>query len=174
MRMTASTLRRSLYVTFAGCALGAGALALPSATTAAPDPCAASNIAKTIGTVSMNTGTYLDQHPETNAALTTASKQQGPAALGGVKNYLDANPQAAKELGDIQKPLQTLGSQCDLPITLPQVLQMLQGAQQSGQLPQLPGNPAPSPLTSTGTLPGSPAVSPATGPLPGPAPGTVR
>jgi heme-binding protein len=89
MNTTSKAVRRGLYVVFAASAAGGAtvaALAVPSAT-AAPDPCAASQVARTIGSVATSTGNYLDSHPETNQALTTISQQQGgPASLGALKN----------------------------------------------------------------------------------------
>ena len=80
-------------------------LFVPSAT-AAPDPCAASEVAKTVGSVATSTGSYLDSHPETNQALTTISQQQaGPQSLGALKAYFDANPQAGKDMQQLQQPL---------------------------------------------------------------------
>ena len=62
-----------------------------------------------------STGTYLDSHPETNQALTTISQQQaGPQSLGAIKTYFDANPQAAKDMQQLQQPLVTCppGASC--------------------------------------------------------------
>ncbi|MBV8929452.1 MAG: hemophore [Mycobacteriaceae bacterium] len=143
-----STIRRSLCVVFAGGA-AAAVLALPAAT-AATDPCAASAIARTIGTVSNNAGSYLDAHPQTDAALTAAAKQDPQQALATLKTYFDANPQAGKDMSALQQPLQTLGTQCKLPISAPQALQLMQGMQ-GAQLPggvTLPGG-QPSPLGAT-------------------------
>jgi heme-binding protein len=139
---------------------GVGALALSaSPATAAPDPCAASQIAKTVGAVATNTGTYLDAHPQTNQALTTISQQQaGPQSVVALKSYLDANPDAAKDLQAIQQPLTSMSTQCKLPVSLPQLLGLLQSAQSSG----LPG---PGSLPGTGGLPG--AVPGVPKPLPG-------
>jgi hypothetical protein len=53
-----------------------------------------------------------------------------------VKNYFDANPQAGKGLQSLQRPPTDLSGKCKLPITLPQVLQMMQGAQQGMPSPQ--------------------------------------
>jgi hemophore len=141
MSSTAETLRRSLYATFAACAAGGAAVAalsvpstslVPSAT-AASDPCAASEVAKTIGSVATSTGNYLDTHPQTNQALTTISKQQaGPASLAALKTYFDANPQAGKDIQQLQQPLVTLSSRCKLPLTLPQLMGLMQSAQQGG------------------------------------------
>ncbi len=120
--------RRVLGAVFAGSAAGGialfamGAPGVPAAT-AAPDPCAASEVAKTVGSVATSMGNYLDTHPETNQALTAISKQQaGPQSLGALKNYFDANPQAGKDMQQLQAPLQALSGKCDLPLTLPQVL----------------------------------------------------
>ena len=58
---TTSAVRRGLYGVFAACLSGGAAAAVmagPSAV-AANDPCAASEIARTIGSVATNTGTYL-------------------------------------------------------------------------------------------------------------------
>ena len=104
-------------------------LFVPSAT-AAPDPCAASEVARTVGSVATSTGSYLDSHPETNQALTTISQQQaGPQSLGALKTYFDANPQAGKDMQQLQQPLVSLSGRCKLPITVPQVLGLMQAAQ---------------------------------------------
>ncbi len=156
MKATTPTVRRALCALFAACLSGGAAAAVmagPSAT-AANDPCAASEIARTIGSVATNTGNYLDSHPATNTALTAAAQQQGPQALAAVKTYFDANPQAGKDLQAIQQPLTGLSGKCKLPITLPQLVQMVQSAQNNAAVPA-------SPLTTP-----APAVP---GPLPGPA-----
>jgi hypothetical protein len=68
MRTTNRALRRSLCAMFAASAVGGAIMAalignpVPSAT-AATDPCAASELARTIGSVATSTGTYLDSHP---------------------------------------------------------------------------------------------------------------
>ena len=131
----------------------------------------------------MSTGNYLDSHPETNQALTTISQQQGgPQSLAALKTYFDANPQASKDLQQLQTPLQNLSGRCKLPITVPQVLGLLQAAQQQGG--SLPGGlPGSSPGAQNVGIPGTalpaqstPALSVATGtgPLPGPATVTTR
>ncbi len=151
--------RRAFYGVFATCLVGgAAAAAMPGpSATAANDPCAASEIARTIGSVATNTGNYLDTHPSTNATLTAAS-QQGPQALATMKTYFDANPQAGKDLQAIQQPLTGLAGKCKLPITVPQLLQVVQGAQQA-QSPGVPVN-LPSPQTATGPRPGPAATPP--------------
>jgi hemophore len=185
MISTAKALRRSLYAVFAVSAAGGAAVAAlmgnaaPSAT-AATDPCAASEIAKTIGSVATSTGTYLDTHPQTNQALTTISQQQaGPQSLGAIKSYFDANPQAAKDMQQLQQPLVTLSTRCKLPVSLPQLMGLMQAAQQQGgaglpgalQTAQTVGVPgaalpaAPSPAST---------VTQGSGPLPGPVAVTSR
>jgi heme-binding protein len=64
--------------------------------TGSNDPCAASEVARTIGSVSRSMGDYLDAHPETNQSITTMLQQQaGPQSLTGVKSYFEANPKVA-------------------------------------------------------------------------------
>jgi hemophore len=188
MRTTTKALRRNLYAVFAATAAGGASVAalmgstVPSAT-AATDPCAASEVARTIGSVAMSMGTYLDSHPETNQALTTISQQQaGPQSLGAVKTYFDANPQVAKDMQQLQQPLVTLSARCKLPISLPQLMGLMQAAQQQGgTLPgSLPGalQTAQTMGVPTAGVPGLPSPSSAAtqggGPLPGPSTATTR
>ncbi len=190
MTPTHVTAHRGLLAAFAGCAAGGAtvfALAMPARSSlpsaiAAPDPCAASSVAKTVGTVANSTGAYLDSHPQTNQALTTISQQQGgPQSLVALKSYFDANPQVAKDLQTLQQPLTDLSGECKLPVTVPQILGLLQGAQQGGGLPG--GLPASLPGAQSVGMPGaslpaqsSPAsaVVAGTGPLPGPTTAATR
>ena len=183
MTTTARALRRSLYAAFAasaggGAVVAALAIASGPSATAAPDPCAASEVARTVGAVATSMGNYLDSHPETNQALTTVSQQQaGPQLLVALKTYFDANPQVAKDMQQLQQPLSTLSGRCKLPVTIPQLLGLMQAAQAPGGGP--PGGlPAAVSAAQTVGLPGAsapaqsvPAVSvtPGSGPLPGPA-----
>ena len=186
MRSITAVLRRGLLTTFAASAVGGVAVvaltvssspAMPSAT-AAPDPCAASEVARTIGSVATSTADYLDAHPQTNQALTTIAKQQaGPQSLGAVKTYFDANPQAAKDMQQLQQPLATLSARCKLPLTLPQMMGLMQAAQQAPGGPSLPaslpGGPLNAPIAGSpgAASPTQPAaaspVSQGTGALPG-------
>lgn len=140
MKTTTGLIRRGLLAVFAATA-AAAALAIPvqpvlSTATAAQDPCAASEVARTIGKVASSTGDYLDAHPQTNQALTTISKQQaGPQSLGALKAYFDANPQVAKDMQQLQQPLASLAGKCKLPLTMPQLMGLMQAAQQGGGLP---------------------------------------
>ncbi len=188
MRTANRALRRSLCAMFAASAVGGASMAalignpVPSAT-AATDPCAASELARTIGSVATSTGTYLDSHPETNQALTTISQQQaGPQSLGAVKTYFDTNPQVAKDMQQLQQPLVNLSARCKLPISLPQLMGLMQAAQQQGgALPGgLPGalQTAQTMGVPTAGVPGLPSPSSAAtqggGPLPGPSTVTTR
>jgi hemophore len=188
MKTTTGALRRSLCAAFAASAVGGASVAallgdpVPSAT-AASDPCAASELARTIGSVAMSTGNYLDAHPQTNQALTTISQQQaGPQSLGALKSYFDANPQAGNDMQQLQQPLVNLSTRCRLPISPPQLMGLMQAAQQQGAaLPGgLPGalQTAQSLGAPSAALPASPspasAATPGSGPLPGPFPTTTR
>jgi hemophore len=184
MSTTTTALRRGLHAVFAVSAVGGAvvaALAAPSAT-AATDPCAASELARTVGSVAMSTGNYLDSYPETNQALTTISQQQaGPQSLGAVKTYFDANPQVGKDMQRLQQPLVNLSTRCKLPISLPQLMGLMQAAQQGGALPGgLPGalQTAQTVGLPGAAVPGLPSaasvVTPGNGPLPGPVTTTTR
>ena len=181
MTPTHVTARRGLFAAFAVCTAGGATVAAlavqsPSAI-AATDPCAASQVAKTVGSVANSMGSYLDSHPETNQALTTISQQQGGAqSLVALKTYFDANPQVAKDMQTLQSPLSDLAGRCKLPVTIPQVMGLMQAAQQGGGLAG--GSPASLPNAQnvgvpTAALPAqsSPAaaVVQGAGPLPGPA-----
>jgi heme-binding protein len=186
-RLSTKAQRRSLYAVFAAAAAGGASVAAllanpgPSAT-AAPDPCAASEVAKTVGSVATSTGNYLDSHPQTNQALTTISQQQGgPQSLAALKTYFDANPAVGKDMQQLQQPLVNLSGRCKLPITVPQLMGLMQAAQQQGGA--LPGSlPGGLPAAQTVGVPGAavPAQrAPASGatqgagPLPGPASATA-
>ncbi|CRZ17032.1 hemophore [Mycolicibacterium neworleansense] len=185
MQPTNGGLRRglaaALAVTGAGGAMVA-ALMVPSAT-AATDPCAASEVARTAGSVATNIGNYLDTHPQTNQALTTISQQQGGAqSIAALKTYFDANPQAAKDIQQLQQPLASLGSRCKLPVTLPQLMGLAQATQQGGGtatgglpggLPSAQNVGVPSASVPAQSSPAS-SVTSGYGPLPGPATSSTR
>lgn len=156
---TAASARRALCAAFAVSAAGGVAVAVlatgsPSAT-AAQDPCAASEVAKTVGSVATSMGSYLDSHPQTNTALTTISQQQGgPQSLAALKTYFDANPQAGKDMQALQQPLVNLSTKCSLPLTIPQLMGLMQGATPGTTLPgATPGATLPGTTLGT-TLPG--------------------
>ncbi|MUL82721.1 MULTISPECIES: hemophore [unclassified Mycolicibacterium] len=184
MQPTNGGLRRGLAVALAVTgAAGAtlAALMVPSAT-AASDPCAASEVARTAGNVAITLGNYLDAHPQTNQALTTISQQQaGAQSLGALKTYFDANPQAAKDIQQLQQPLASLGTRCKLPVSLPQLMGLMQATQQGGAttgglpagLPSAQNVGVPSVAVPAQRSPAS-AVTPGSGPLPGPATAATR
>ncbi|KWX67115.1 hemophore [Mycobacterium sp. NAZ190054] len=115
--------------------VGMAVLTGPAAA-AAPDPCAASEVAKTVAEVATYTGNYLEANPRTNTAITAISQQQeGPQSVAALKAYFDANPQVASDLQRLQQPLVALSGKCRLPVTLPQVFGLMQAAQQVPTLP---------------------------------------
>ena len=129
---TATLRRRLLGVLTATGLSGAAAAVLLSAPAAvgAADPCAASEMAKTISNVARSAGDYLDGHPETNQAMTSVMQQPaGPQSVNSLKSYFDANPKAASDMQTIAAPLGGLSTRCKMPISLPQVLGFMQTAQ---------------------------------------------
>jgi heme-binding protein len=165
MKTGNATRRRMLFAGLIGAAVPSAAVALlagPSAT-GATDPCAASEVARTIGSVAKSMGDYMDSHPETNQAMTTILQQQaGPQSVTSLKSYFEANPKVAVDMTSIAQPLTGLSTQCKLPITIPQAMGLMQQAQGAGGLPALPGGAA-GPLPSGG----APGTPPATGPVGG-------
>jgi heme-binding protein len=165
---TATALRRhSIFAGLIAATLPGAVIAVfagPPAT-GANDPCAASEVARTIGSVSKSMGDYLDSHPETNRTMTTMLQQQaGPDSLPGLKSYFEANPKVAIDMTSIAQPLTNVSQQCKLPISIPQAMGMMQQAQgAAGGLPALPGSAAGTPPAATQPVP--PAV---TNPLGGP------
>jgi heme-binding protein len=168
-----ATLRRRLFGVLTATGLGgAMAVVLVSAPAAggANDPCAASEMARTISNVARSAGDYLDGHPETNQAMTSALQQQqaGPQSVDSLRTYFAANPKAASDLQTIALPLAGLSSRCQTPpISLPQALGFSQSAQggSPGAGPAAPpvsaaqgasprvGAPAPAVSGSQGALP---------------------
>jgi heme-binding protein len=165
MRKAPVTSRRAMIGVFAVLAFGgavSSAVDAPSAT-AGQDPCAASQVAKTIGMVATSTGTYLDAHPETNQALTAISQQQaGPQTVTSLKAYFDAHPQEGTVMQQLQQPLVSLSTQCKLPLTLPQVMGLMQaapGGAPAGGLPVLPAEAATPPAQAVAATPNAPAAT---------------
>jgi heme-binding protein len=153
-----ATLRRRLLGILTATALGGTATVVPAAPSAegAADPCAASAMAKTVSHVAESAGNYLDKHPETNQAMTTALQQPaGPQSVNSLKTYFGANPKAAGDLQTIALPLAGLSAKCKLPIGIPQVLGFMQAAQGG-----LPGDA----LTAASAAPAGPAPGPAATP----------
>jgi heme-binding protein len=177
MKTGNATRRRMLLAGLIGAAVPSAAVALlagPSAT-GATDPCAASEVARTIGSVAKSMGDYLDSHPETNQAMTTILQQQaGPQSVTSLKSYFEANPKVAVDMTSIAQPLTGLSTQCKLPITIPQAMGLMQQAQGAGGLPALPSGGAPG-TPPAGPVGGAvPAVPPgAGGTLPGPSRGNT-
>ncbi len=184
MSMSTGALRYGLLGLLAALTLGGAATlngAAPSAV-GSNDPCAASEMARTVGSVAKSAGDYLDSHPETNQAMTSAIQQPaGPASVNTLKGYFDANPKVTGDFQKIGEPLAGLSTKCKLPISIPQVLGFMQNAQGglpgglAGGLPGgLPGRgfpaqpvagaPAPGTAPAGGLAPGGGAV-PAPSPL---------
>ena len=138
MQPTNGGLRRPLAAVLAAIAAGGATvavLAVPSAT-AATDPCAASEVARTVGKAITSTGDYLDSHPDANQVVTGALQQPpGPQTLANLKGYFDANPKVGDDLAKITAPVTEVSDQCKLAVNLPQVLGLLQAAQAQGALP---------------------------------------
>lgn len=175
MKTTTATGRHWLLGVLSGVALGGAVTAVLAVApaTATTDRCAASQIAKTVSKVALSAGDYLDAHPETNQAMTTVLQQPaGPQSVASLTNYFQANPKVAGDFMAISSPLTGLSDQCRLPITIPQVLDLMQAAQGQGNLPGglpdgLPGLPGGAAQPVTGTQGGAAAGGAPAGSSPG-------
>ncbi|HEV7581529.1 MAG TPA: hemophore [Mycobacterium sp.] len=165
-----ATTRRRLIAGLIATAVPTAAIALMAGppATGANDPCAASEVARTIGSVSKSMGDYLDSHPETNHSMTAMLQQQaGPQPVTSLKSYFEANPKVAVDMTSIAQPLTNMSTQCKLPISIPQAMGLMQQTQGAGGLPAAPaaglgGLPS-------GVTPGTPPAATAPGgTLPGP------
>jgi heme-binding protein len=163
MRTGTGTGRRKLFagliaIALPGAAAASAVLTGPAATGAA-DPCAASEVARTVGSVVKSMGDYLDAHPDTNQVMTAMMQQQGgPQSLAALKSYFEAHPKVATDLQTISQPLTGLSTQCKLSISLPQAMGLIQQAQGAGGWPGGAGAP---PLGGAGTPPlGGPQGAP--------------
>lgn len=181
MSTTNGALRYGLLGVLTAVALGGATALSGSAPTAtgSNDPCAASEMARTVGFVAKSAGDYLDSHPETNQAMTSAIQQPaGPASVTSLKGYFDANPKVTSDLQKIGEPLAGLSTKCKLPISLPQVLGFMRNAQgglpgglpgglSGGGVPAQPvaGPPAAGPTAAGGPAPAATAPNPAAPPL---------
>src|SRR3974390_2466424 len=109
MKTSTATRRRRLLAGLAIAAVPAVAVLAGPPATGANDPCAASEVARTIGSVSRSMGDYLEAPPATNQTMTAMLQQQaGPQSLTSVKSYFQANPKVAGDLTSIAQPLTNL------------------------------------------------------------------
>ncbi len=145
-----ATLRRRLIGVLTATGLGGSAAvvlltSMPPTAVGAADPCAASEMARTISNVARSAGDYLDGHPETNQAMTAALMQPaGPQAADSLRIFLGANPKAASDLQTIAQPLSGLAGRCQTPaVSLPQVLGFPQFAMSGPSATSGPQNAAP-------------------------------
>lgn len=132
MKTGTATTRRRLLAVLIALALPGAAVALlaePSAT-GASDPCAASEVARTVGSVAKSMGDYLDSHLETNQVMTAVLQQQvGPGSVASLKAHFEANPKVASDLHALSQPLTDLSTRCSLPISGLQAIGLMQAVQ---------------------------------------------
>ena len=157
-----ATLRHRLLGVLTATGLGgvtAAALLSAPAAVSATDPCAASEMARTISNVARSAGDYLDGHPETNQAMTAALQQpSSPQSFDSLGIYLAANPKAASDLQTIALPLSGLSNRCQTPqISLPQVLGFVPNLQ-SSRPATVPGGASQAVSGSQNAAPSSPAT----------------
>ena len=101
-----ATLRRRLIGVLTATGLGGSAAvvlltSMPPTAVGAADPCAASEMARTISNVARSAGDYLDGHPETNQAMTAALMQPaGPQAADSLRTISRRKSQGRQRYSD--------------------------------------------------------------------------
>jgi hemophore-related protein len=116
MYTPAITVRRKLVgIVGTGALLGVAAatIALPSAS--AQPQCTAAGLSSALGTVSAQTGQYLNSHRGANDAVTNAGAQ-GAGGEAAIRNYFVAHPQEWADLQRIAQPLRALRQQCQVDV----------------------------------------------------------
>ncbi|TKV37446.1 hypothetical protein CFA71_09635 [Mycobacteroides abscessus subsp. bolletii] len=90
--------------------------------TPTPDGCQASKMTKTVGNVVQNAASYLEQHPDVDAAFTEIKAAPQDQIATKTQSYLVSRPDVAASLGGIAAPLNELRTKCGLPLDLAQVV----------------------------------------------------
>ncbi|MBL3737026.1 hemophore-related protein [Mycobacteroides abscessus] len=100
----------------------APAAATVTPATPTPDGCQASKMTKTVGNVVQNAASYLEQHPDVDAAFTEIKAAPQDQIATKTQSYLVSRPDVAASLGGIAAPLNELRTKCGLPLDLAQVV----------------------------------------------------
>lgn len=77
---------------------------------------------KTVGNVVQNAASYLEQHPDVDAAFTEIKAAPQDQIATKTQSYLVSRPDVAASLGGIAAPLNELRTKCGLPLDLAQVV----------------------------------------------------
>jgi heme-binding protein len=129
------TVRRSLVGAFATLGFAScAALVIPLAS-ADPDPaptpapavddCDASQLAKTVSSVTGSLSDYFAAHPDVNQALIEITRQPPFVAIGQFDGYFSEHPQEADELRAIQAPLTDYKNRCGMEVSPTDALAVL-------------------------------------------------
>ncbi|EIC65786.1 hypothetical protein S7W_17508 [Mycobacteroides abscessus M94] len=73
---------------------------------------------KTVGNVVQNAASYLEQHPDVDAAFTEIKAAPQDQIATKTQSYLVSRPDVAASLGGIAAPLNELRTKCGLPLDL--------------------------------------------------------
>lgn len=169
----------------------APAAATVNPATPTPDGCQASKMTKTVGNVVQNAATYLEQHPDVDAAFTEIKAAPQDQIATKTQSYLVSRPDVAASLGGIAAPLNELRTKCGLPLDLAQVVNggglnpaamgvnpaLLTALSQNPAAQQVAQNPAAQALVQNpavqsaiqAPVPAAPNFPQGPGPAPGPA-----
>ena len=96
--------------------IGATVLVALPGQAAGADDCTASVLAHTVSGVTGNVASYLDAHPDVNAAFTNMKGQSRQQMRVSAEHYLAANPTVRSDLQSILAPLTDLAQRCGVSI----------------------------------------------------------
>jgi hemophore-related protein len=111
--------------------LACAALTVPLAS-ADPEPepapasdCNASNLAKTVSSVTASLSDYFAAHPDANQALIDITRQPAFVAMGQMDGYFNDHPDQANDLRAIQQPLADYKNRCGMEVSPTDALTVL-------------------------------------------------
>jgi heme-binding protein len=89
------------------------------------DTCNASELAKTVSSVTASLSDYFAVHPDVNQALIDITRQPAFVAIGQFDGYFNDHPQEADELRAIQQPLVDYKNRCGMQVSPTDALTVL-------------------------------------------------
>lgn len=115
MKISSIVARPKVAGISAGCVLGAMAMGVVGAPTAAAAPdCSPAGVNNTVSSVQGSAQQYLAAHPGANQVVTAAYGQPRPQAESSLRGYFTGHPQEYNDLRGILAPIGDTERQCNV------------------------------------------------------------
>lgn len=115
MKISSIAARRKVAGISAGCVLGAMAMGVVGAPTAAAAPdCSPAGVNNTVSSVQGSAQQYLAAHPGANQVVTAAYGQPRPQAESSLRGYFTGHPQEYSDLRGILAPIGDTERECNV------------------------------------------------------------